>query len=235
MFQVDSTPVDVCNGGNDFICDWVYDQTGNETLAEALDWVVERPLKVIAILVIAYILNRLVRRAILRAEERMVRDREKKLQRRTVEEVEDGRFEDSELRAFANVCRHRGSLVCLEARGKTRKFSCPYHGWMYGLDGRLTAARDMPAGFDREAHGLKPLSFDVVHGLMFVAFTPEPPSLDVKVSDPATHATSFITERRDRLERRLRDWTSLASHTDDPIGVREAVARARELGILAGG
>ncbi|MBT8081068.1 MAG: aromatic ring-hydroxylating dioxygenase subunit alpha [Gammaproteobacteria bacterium] len=88
------------------------------------------------------------------------------------------RGEDGELRAFANVCRHRGSLVCLENRGTTKKFTCPYHGWMYGLDGRLTAARDMPEEFDRDAHGLKPLSFDVVHGLMFVAFTTDPPSLD---------------------------------------------------------
>ena len=88
------------------------------------------------------------------------------------------RGEDGELRAFANVCRHRGSLVCLEARGNTDRFSCPYHGWMYGLDGSLFAARDMPEGFDRSPHGLKSVSFDVVHGLMFICFTDDPPSLE---------------------------------------------------------
>ena len=88
------------------------------------------------------------------------------------------RGRDGELRAFANVCRHRGSLVCLESRGNARKFSCPYHGWVYGLDGELQAARDMPADFDREAHGLKPVSFGVVHGLMFISFTEAPPSLE---------------------------------------------------------
>jgi Rieske 2Fe-2S family protein len=88
------------------------------------------------------------------------------------------RGQDGELRAFANVCRHRGSLVCLEAQGNTRKFSCPYHGWVYGLDGALLAARDMPAGFDPGSHSLKPVSFDVIHGLMFVCFSGEPPSLD---------------------------------------------------------
>ena len=86
--------------------------------------------------------------------------------------------DDGRLRAFANVCRHRGSLVCLEQRGNTDKFSCPYHGWMYGLDGQLTAARDMPAGFDKSAYGLKPVSFDVIHGLLFVCFSDAPPSLE---------------------------------------------------------
>jgi len=88
------------------------------------------------------------------------------------------RGQDGRLRAFANVCRHRGSLVCLEAQGQATRFSCPYHGWVYGLDGALLAARDMPAGFDRAAYGLKPVSFDIVHGLMFICFSDSPPALD---------------------------------------------------------
>jgi Rieske 2Fe-2S family protein len=88
------------------------------------------------------------------------------------------RADDGRLRAFANVCRHRGSLVCLEERGRARKFSCPYHGWQYALDGRLLAARDMPADFDMTAHGLRPVSFGLVHGLMFVCFSDEAPALD---------------------------------------------------------
>ena len=56
------------------------------------------------------------------------------------------RGKDGALNGFANVCRHRGSLVCLEENGHTDKFSCPYHGWMYDLDGKLIAARDMPDG-----------------------------------------------------------------------------------------
>ena len=88
------------------------------------------------------------------------------------------RGDGGELRAFANVCRHRGSLVCLEERGNTDRFACPYHGWTYGLDGTLSAARDMPRDFDRSAHGLKPVSFDDVHGLMFVCFSDVPPALD---------------------------------------------------------
>ena len=88
------------------------------------------------------------------------------------------RGEDDELRAFANVCRHRGSLVCLAEQGRTKEFSCPYHGWKYGLDGQLLAARDMPDGFDKSAHSLKPVSFEVIHGLMFICFTDTAPSLE---------------------------------------------------------
>jgi Rieske 2Fe-2S family protein len=88
------------------------------------------------------------------------------------------RGEDGELRAFANVCRHRGSLVCLESHGQTDRFSCPYHGWQYATDGRLVAARDMPDEFDASGYGLKALPCETVHGLVFVAFSAAPPSLD---------------------------------------------------------
>ena len=45
------------------------------------------------------------------------------------------RSKGGDIKAFANVCRHRGSLVCLEERGSRRKFTCPYHGWVYDTDG----------------------------------------------------------------------------------------------------
>jgi small conductance mechanosensitive channel len=99
VYQVDTTANTICEGDNDFVCDWVYDWTSNETLAEAAGWVVERPLKVLLILLLAYLLNRLVRRAIDRAESRMIRDRELRLAERQAEEVEDGRFEDLEPKA----------------------------------------------------------------------------------------------------------------------------------------
>jgi phenylpropionate dioxygenase-like ring-hydroxylating dioxygenase large terminal subunit len=83
-----------------------------------------------------------------------------------------------EVRAFANVCRHRGSLVCLAKSGSTRKFECPYHGWMYDIDGNLTAARSMPKNFDKASHGLNPVSVDVLGGLIFICFSDDPPSLE---------------------------------------------------------
>jgi D-alanine-D-alanine ligase len=59
--------------------------------------------------------------------------------------------------------------------------------------------------------------------------TPEPPHLDRNGDDPANRVFSFLTQRRDEVERRLREWTRLSSHTDDPLGPREAVKRAQRL------
>lgn len=87
------------------------------------------------------------------------------------------RGSDGKVKAFANVCRHRGSLVCLKSSGSVKKFECPYHGWMYDIDGQLTAARSMPAEFDKTSYGLWPLSIEVLGGLIFLAFTDQPPSL----------------------------------------------------------
>ena len=45
------------------------------------------------------------------------------------------------VRAFFNVCRHRGSTICQAESGNARKLICPYHAWTYGLDGALQGAR----------------------------------------------------------------------------------------------
>jgi Rieske 2Fe-2S family protein len=77
-----------------------------------------------------------------------------------------------EVRAFHNTCRHRGSRLCGEARGRLRgdAIVCPYHGWTYGLDGSLRGARhqiESPA-FRREDHSLYPIGVDRWGGFLFV-------------------------------------------------------------------
>ena len=93
------------------------------------------------------------------------------------------RAKDGSLSAFANVCRHRGSLVCLEKQGSARKFNCPYHGWVYGIDGKLIAARNMPSDFDKADYSLHQLSIDVLYGMIFICFSDSPPSLDGAKTD----------------------------------------------------
>lgn len=101
------------------------------------------------------------------------------------------RGSDGRVKAFANVCRHRGSLVCLETSGSVRKFECPYHGWMYDIDGNLTAARAMPKDFDKKSYGLNPVSLDVLGGLIFVCFSDNPPSLEGAKRDLAEPFAMF--------------------------------------------
>lgn len=104
------------------------------------------------------------------------------------------RNEDGRIRAFANVCRHRGSLVCLEERGNQRKFSCPYHGWIYDTDGKLLAARSMPEDFDKAKYGLHKLPVEIIHGLVFVCFSDDPPSVEAARRELAEPMAMFDFE-----------------------------------------
>ncbi len=86
---------------------------------------------------------------------------------------------DGELRALHNVCRHRGSRLCDAATGNTRrKIVCPYHQWVYELDGTLARARAMPEDFDPAGHALGTAHCATVGGLVFVCVAEDPPSLE---------------------------------------------------------
>jgi 3-phenylpropionate/trans-cinnamate dioxygenase subunit alpha len=79
------------------------------------------------------------------------------------------------LGAFLNTCRHRGMRLCREDAGTTRAFTCPYHGWSYGTDGRLAGVPDreraFPNGLDREALGLiRVPRVESFRGLVFGSF-----------------------------------------------------------------
>ncbi len=74
------------------------------------------------------------------------------------------------LKAFLNVCRHRGARVATELCGKANTLSCPYHAWTYDLDGKLRGIRQ-PSGFDdlnKEALGLVELPAFERFGLIWV-------------------------------------------------------------------
>jgi len=88
------------------------------------------------------------------------------------------RGRDETLRAFANVCRHRGSRICLKPHGHASVLVCPYHAWTYNLDGSLRSARHMGADFDKAGYGLKPVALEVIEGLVFVSLAQEPLSLE---------------------------------------------------------
>jgi choline monooxygenase len=78
---------------------------------------------------------------------------------------------DGVLRAFYNVCKHRGrELVACGSSGRLRAVACPYHGWCYDLDGRLRAVPEQAAfpDLDVAAIALDPVAVDVCHGLVFV-------------------------------------------------------------------
>jgi glycine betaine catabolism A len=83
-----------------------------------------------------------------------------------------------DIRAFHNSCRHRGSMICPAGSGTAPKLVCPYHRWTYDLDGSLFAAGRMPEDFDKSEHGLKPIAFESVEGVMFICLAETPPPFD---------------------------------------------------------
>lgn len=80
---------------------------------------------------------------------------------------------DGKLRGFVNSCRHRGNKLC-EGEGRARKFTCPYHLWSYGLDGKLlsVARPDLVGPIDKAEHGLLEVPVDCFAGFVFL--NPDP-------------------------------------------------------------
>ncbi len=101
------------------------------------------------------------------------------------------RGDDGTLRAFYNVCRHHAAQVAVGA-GCAESLVCPYHGWTYGLDGRLQRAPELGAvkDFDREKFGLVPMHVAEWSGFVFISMATSPRPLDADLGE---------------LEKRLRD------------------------------
>ena len=86
------------------------------------------------------------------------------------------RDDDNQVRAFHNVCRHRGAQLVPEGRGQVGNLVCRYHTWTYGLDGRLLFADHMGAAFDTGCRGLKPVALRSIAGLLFICLADNPPT-----------------------------------------------------------
>jgi phenylpropionate dioxygenase-like ring-hydroxylating dioxygenase large terminal subunit len=98
--------------------------------------------------------------------------------------------EDGELRAFANVCRHRGSVV-VEGAGNRRTLQCPYHAWTYGLDGKLRSAPR--ADFDLSELTLAPIRLDRWGPFLFAnAQLDAPPLAEMLADVPAQVADAGV-------------------------------------------
>lgn len=83
------------------------------------------------------------------------------------------RDDEGAVRAFYNVCRHRGSRLYVED-GRARQLRCPYHAWGYRLDGSLRAAAALPAGTDRSQLGLHPIHVRESEGLIVASLAGQP-------------------------------------------------------------
>ena len=114
------------------------------------------------------------------------------------------RDESGVLRAYLNVCRHRGARL-LDGSGQCKaRLTCPYHGWSYSLQGPLAArpSEDTFADHDTSALGLRALELEVLCGLVFVRLTPGGPALH-------TQWKEFLPQLQDY---RLEEMVPLGAH-----------------------
>jgi len=99
------------------------------------------------------------------------------------------RGRDGALRAFLNICRHRGSTICSQESGQVRRnLQCTYHAWTYGLDGTLIAAPNLTKmqDIDRTEYGLIKVHLREWLGYAWVCLAAEPPSFEDTVVAAAT-------------------------------------------------
>ena len=105
------------------------------------------------------------------------------------------RGRDRQVRAFWNSCRHRGSRICEQQRGRAPRLTCPYHQWTYGLDGTLLAARSMAEDFDKADHGLVPVALENIGGLIFICMADDPPPIDRVKADIADQIAIYDLDK----------------------------------------
>ena len=86
------------------------------------------------------------------------------------------RDDDMSVKAFHNVCRHRGSQLCDEQKGSVGNIVCPYHQWTYDLSGNLIYNEHMGEAFDKNDHSLKSVHVGNIAGLIFICLDDNPPA-----------------------------------------------------------
>lgn len=109
------------------------------------------------------------------------------------------RGDDGKVRAFLNLCRHRGGQVCRNESGNTRRFTCPYHAWSYKTDGALAGVpyHEEAYGGDTELNRaefglLAPPQSGIFNGLIFINLDPDAKPLKEYLGDFSTYLEFYF-------------------------------------------
>jgi phenylpropionate dioxygenase-like ring-hydroxylating dioxygenase large terminal subunit len=136
------------------------------------------------------------------------------------------RGDDGEVRAFSNVCRHRGSRVVDGSAGCAKVLTCPYHAWSYGRDGRLVGVphrREYP-GLQMEKLGLHPVALENWRGFLFVTLEPGLPSVSEMMAPYEQEVEPYRFEDLQVLGRvtirpRHLNWKTLCDNYSDHLHI----------------
>jgi phenylpropionate dioxygenase-like ring-hydroxylating dioxygenase large terminal subunit len=136
---------------------------------------------------------------------------------------------DAQVRAFSNVCRHRGSRLVDGEAGCAKRLTCPYHAWTYAADGRLIGVpmqEDYP-GLDKGALGLIPVELESWRGFVFVRLESGGPSIAAMMApyeaEIAPHRFEDL-QAIGRITLRPRDvnWKNVADNYSDGLHINVA-------------
>ncbi|MBA2467039.1 MAG: aromatic ring-hydroxylating dioxygenase subunit alpha [Sphingomonas sp.] len=139
------------------------------------------------------------------------------------------RGDDGEVRAFANVCRHRGSRLVDGSGGCAKVLTCPYHAWSYARDGRLVGVpqRGEYPGLEPAQLRLIPVALEEWHGFLFVTLESGAPSVAAMMAPFEGEVAPYRFEElraigRVTLRPRALNWKTIADNYSDglhiPIG-----------------
>jgi len=136
------------------------------------------------------------------------------------------RGKDEVVRAFTNICRHRGSRIVDGSSGCAKKLVCPYHSWTYDLDGRLTGVpgKNGYPGLDMDAHGLAPVELEIWHGFIFVRLKGGGPSVAEMMQPYEARIAPYRLEElralgRVTLRPRAVNWKNVADNYSDGLHI----------------
>jgi phenylpropionate dioxygenase-like ring-hydroxylating dioxygenase large terminal subunit len=136
------------------------------------------------------------------------------------------RGDDGVVRAFANVCRHRGSRLVDGPGGCAKVLTCPYHAWSYARDGRLVGVphRAEYPGLEPGELGLVPMALERWHGFLFVTLEPGAPSVAEMMAEFEDEVAPYRFEDlraigRVTLRPRALNWKTIADNYSDGLHI----------------
>ncbi len=136
------------------------------------------------------------------------------------------RGDDNQVRAFSNVCRHRGSRLVDGSGGCARVLTCPYHAWSYARDGRLVGVphRGEYPGLRTEGLGLMPVALENWRGFLFVTLEPGAPSVTEMMAPYEAEVAPYRFEElqaigRVTLRERPLNWKTIADNYSDGLHI----------------
>jgi phenylpropionate dioxygenase-like ring-hydroxylating dioxygenase large terminal subunit len=134
------------------------------------------------------------------------------------------RADDGEVRAFSNVCRHRGSRLVDGNAGCAKVLTCPYHAWSYARDGRLVGVphRSEYPGLQPDQFSLFPVALENWHGFLFVTLEPGAPSVAEMMAPYEDEVAPYRFEDlrvmgRVTLRPRPLNWKTIADNYSDHL------------------